>query len=286
MQCESPYLVDNPKFRDTPDYKQPQKLPVRCGKCPACQDYRVSTWAFRLQKQSETAINSYFVTLTYDTRKVPITKNGFMSLRKKDLQDFFKRLRKAIGKVEHKLKYYACGEYGSKTWRPHYHVIMFNVDKDKILGNWQQGDIHIGNVSGASIAYTLKYINKPRKIPMHSRDDRQKEFSLMSKGLGKNYLTPAIIRHHKKTLDRPFIITADGFKIAMPRYYRDKILTDEEKEKQAKILEKILPRLNEKQRTDYYRHNGTFEGFEKLMDNIRQSRYEKRQRSTKNRDKI
>ena len=58
------------------------------------------------------------------------------------------------------IKYYAVGEYGGQFKRPHYHLIMFNVQIDAILNAWQLGTVHIGYVSGSSVGYTLKYIRK------------------------------------------------------------------------------------------------------------------------------
>lgn len=113
-----------------------------------------------------------------------------MSLRKTDLQSFFKRLRKAHPPIDKddpttQIKYYAAGEYGGKTNRPHYHIIIFNAKLELLQPAWDLGQIHYGQVSDASIGYTLKYISKPSRIPLHRNDDRQKEFALMSKNLGQ-----------------------------------------------------------------------------------------------------
>ena len=99
-------------------------VPFPCGKCPPCLRRRVSGWSFRLVKQGEQACSALFVTLTYDDEKVPKTASGLMTLQKSDLQKFFKRLRK---KTHEKISYYAVGEYGDKTQRPHYHIILFNA---------------------------------------------------------------------------------------------------------------------------------------------------------------
>lgn len=166
-------------------------IDVPCGKCPACKKRRVSAWSFRLMQQDKTAHSSHFVTLTYDTKYVPITPKGFMTCDKKDVQDFLKRLRKLVSKINNEpVKYYLCSEYGGKTNRPHYHMIIFNVcDEFLIEQAWQKGTVHYGKVSHASVGYTLKYMDKPKRIPMHANDDRQPEFGLMSKQLGANYLT-------------------------------------------------------------------------------------------------
>lgn len=151
-----------------------------------------------------------------------------MTLVKKDMQDFMKRLRKHH---KEKLVYYLAGEYGTDTKRPHYHIILFNANMDTVNRAWKLGHIHFGNVSEASIGYCLKYINKTGNAPSHGRDDRQPEFQLMSKGIGKNYLKKQMTRWHKKDLiNRYYIPLKDGKKIAMPRYYKDKLYTKHQKQ--------------------------------------------------------
>lgn len=199
--------------------------PVPCGKCPACVARRTSGWSFRLMQEEKHAISSHFITLTYDTKHVPITKKGFMDINKDDIQKFFKRLRKAHeGDNTPSIKYYTVGEYGGKTARPHYHAIIFNARIELIEKTWQLGNIHYGTVEGASIGYTLKYMSKKRKIPMHQNDDRTPEFALMSKGLGASYITLKMQKWHFKDINnRLYCQTLDGKKIAMPRYYKEKI---------------------------------------------------------------
>lgn len=171
-----------------------------------------------------------------------------MTLQKKPLQDYFKRLRKEMVKQSGlfqtdytksilPLKYYAVGEYGTHKKRPHYHIIAFNTNKAAIeqawkLNNIPLGDIHIGDTTDASIGYTLKYISKPGQIPQHKNDDRLPEFSLMSKGLGKNYLTPQMKKWHKKDLlNRAYCALPGDKKIKMPRYYKQQIYNDLQRQK-------------------------------------------------------
>lgn len=47
-------------------------------------------------------------------------------LRKRDLQLFFKRLRKLLSAYgDEKIRYFACGEYGPVHFRPHFHFLLF-----------------------------------------------------------------------------------------------------------------------------------------------------------------
>ena len=113
--------IKNPKF-GLPG--QEQYLLVNCRKCLECRQKRANEWAVRCMAEAHNYEHNAFITLTYE--KNPIT------LQKRDLQLFFKRLRKALLGV--KIKYFAVGEYGTQRWRPHYHAIIFGYDfPDKYL---------------------------------------------------------------------------------------------------------------------------------------------------------
>lgn len=217
-KCLSPYYLKDTEMQ----------TPVPCGKCPECKKRRASAWSFRLMKEYERAESGSFVTLTYDPDNVPLSQNGFMTLNKRDLQLFFKRLRKMH--PDTKLKYYAVGEYGETYKRPHYHIILFNAKVELIHHAWKLGLIHIGTLTEASVGYTLKYMCKEKATKLFKRDDRAPERSYMSKGLGENYLTPQMIKWHKdKPTERVYAVTSDSKKIALPRYYRNKIYSEEER---------------------------------------------------------
>lgn len=238
-------------------WKEEYQTNIACGRCPGCTKKRASCWGFRLEKEEERSRSSFFITLTYDTASVKFTKNGFLTVDKSDCQKFFKRLRKKHNKHAYAklypIKYYLAAEYGDTRKRPHYHAIIFNAEEQDIIDAWTNpetkkaiGTIYFGTVNGASIAYSLKYISKPRTIPIHKRDDRTKEFSLMSKGIGSNYLTPAMIHWHKDDLlKRYYIPKKGGQKNAMPKYYREKIYTKEEFGLLKGELEKIQKQNHE-----------------------------------------
>lgn len=245
-QCLTPLVLSDKKTY----MNQGKTITVACGKCPTCLKRRVSNWSFRLMQQQKVCHNSYFITLTYDTAHAPITQKRFMSLSKSDLQKFFKRLRRAHDGKQRRppfklrsgfrkgskyywpkpIKYFAVGEYGSRYMRPHYHVILFNVSVELVQACWTAGLVHVGEVNQKSIGYTLKYMMKNGKIPIHSNDDRLPEFQLMSKGLGANYVTEKMAAWHKADLlNRIYCNVEEGKKISMPRYYKDRIYTLEER---------------------------------------------------------
>lgn len=215
---------------------------------------RVNSWVFRLLQEQKISTSSYFVTLTYDTRTVPITENGFLTLRKRDFQLYMKRLRKLCNGIT--IRYYAVGEYGSANKRPHYHAIIFNVPADHLFSDaWQLGQVHVGKCTTDSIAYCMKYIDKPPVERRHSRDDRVKEFSLSSTKLGANYLSDAVIEYHRADLSRLYVTKPGGYRIAMPRYYREKIFTELEKDIQVDIITAAVEKHEQDLRQKFERHN-------------------------------
>lgn len=159
-----------------------------------------------------------------------------MNLDKKDLQKFFKRLRKYH---DQKIKYYAVGEYGTKFHRPHYHVILFNSTAEAVCKSWTLGQVHIGQLTPASCGYTLKYISKEKRTKKPN-DDRTPIFSVMSKGIGKSYCEDEknIRFHHNSLDDRYYIPAGNGVKASMPRYYREKIYNSEQFGHLKGVLEK------------------------------------------------
>jgi len=271
MACDSPIWVQ-------PKQQWKDKVPVPCGRCPPCKIRRVNGWVFRLNQELNRSINAHFVTVTYNTDNVPITQNGFMTLVKKDMQDYLKRLRKL---QDDKIKYYLVGEYGTIRKRPHYHAIMFNVINTDIYQKaWNKGDIHIGQVTSASMAYCMKYLDKPMSFK-HARDDRQKEFSLMSKKLGENFLTDAMKKYYVSDITRLYCTNVGDYKVAMPRYYRDKIYTDEQKEAQRDHIQELFNDKTEKEKAEFGKTNSAkvmdFETYKALQKLARHNNFYKNQ---------
>lgn len=202
----------------TPIYLSKQDMVVPCGKCPFCAATRRSDWTTRLEYEARLHLVKKFVTLTYANPHLHWA-HGNPQLDKRDLQLWFKRVRKTGVKI----RYYAVGEYGSTTYRPHYHIILFGDVTDQcIRDSWPLGQVHIGTVTQASIRYTLGYIvNKSWKHTHH----RVPPFSLMSlkPGLGSNYMSKAMIEWHRS--DRRNYVLLDGVKRHLPRYYKTKIFS-------------------------------------------------------------
>lgn len=218
-------------------------IPVPCGRCPQCTKLKINSWIFRLKQEQKISSSVAFITLTYDDQHLRYALNGKPTLRKLDIQNFMKALRKEqLLYSNETLKYYAVGEYGTKYGRPHYHIIMFNLHPKTNLKNaWKYGFIDISPARQASINYTLKYISKPKTKT--KQDEQLREFSLMSKGIGKNYLTPAIINYHSQ-LENCYLTTENGYKMPLPKYYKEKLYDDY----QRPLVTQVIQERAEKQR--------------------------------------
>lgn len=205
-------------------------LTVPCGKCPVCKKRRAAQWAFRLSIEDRQHTESHFVTLTYSDENLPRDDCGYPTLLKSDLQKYFKRLRYISGKGVD-VKYFACGEYGTHTSRPHYHAIVYGVSQDDIVAAWRLdgkniGHVHIGSTSQASARYVANYLCKSLATGLNY--SQEKEFQVMSKGLGKAYLTPEVYKWHQENAAN-YLAAIGKVKQSLPRYYKDKIFTQEER---------------------------------------------------------
>ncbi|WNK13977.1 MAG: replication initiator protein [Microvirus sp.] len=201
---------------------------VRCGKCDQCYKSRAMEWYVRINYDLRHATSAYFVTLTYDDATITRTPNGYYTVVESDLRNYFKRLRKRE-KGNQSIKYYACSEYGTVGHRPHYHAIILNVNDERNLHKaWSIDGNYIGNVfvpdtggvSDASIKYVTGYIGKRIGIPRSIDDDRQKEFSRMSKGIGLSFLNDAGKFHLANEQAHTVI---DGTTFMLPRYLKEKL---------------------------------------------------------------
>ena len=120
MQCVKPIRIKGKQgtysFKNFSD-----GMYVPCGRCIACRIRKREEWTIRLLHELKYHADAVFVTLTYNDESLPINQKGYPTLRKKHLQDFFKRLRINLDRDYHhrKIKYFACGEYGDCTGRPH-----------------------------------------------------------------------------------------------------------------------------------------------------------------------
>jgi hypothetical protein len=242
-------------------------ISLPCGQCIGCRLERSRDWAVRCVHESKLWKENCFITLTYNNENLP----AHSSLVRQDLTKFFKRLRK---RYNHQIRYFACGEYGDKLHRPHYHAILFNHDfQDKFLFQngkfplyispalneiWPFGHSVVAGFSFESAAYTARYCVKKitGKDAREHYGDRLPEFSAMSRrpGIGHDFF----YKYYDDIVNYDTVVTRNGVICRPPRYY-DKLLSgcdvellEKHKEKRisnAQILEperlRDLDRFNE-----------------------------------------
>lgn len=211
----------------------PLKLPtgyVPCGKCEACLARKRDQWVIRIEQELKVSSSCFFFTLTYDDEHLPRSDVGFPVVSKRDVQLWLKRFRKMI--EPYKIRYFIASEYGSTTFRPHYHGIIFNfpLEYDIVSAfneTWQNGFVCVDRVNAARIAYVAKYCISEVALPKYLRAPLYKPFLLSSRkpGIGASFITDDNIDYYCSNL-QPFVVCKDGLKKSMPRYYKDKIFDD------------------------------------------------------------
>jgi len=234
---------------------------VPCGKCIGCKTAKAEEWAARCYHESKMHENSYFVTLTYNPENVP--EGG--TLVKMHLQQFIRNLRDQ--NPQEKIRYYACGEYGSQGHRPHYHILLFGhrfsrghnhgVPDDLVLHSrnkqpgqqlytsksleklWPYGFSTVAEFTQATALYVAKYSLKKITGDLAEKhyQGRIPEFALMSlkPGIGAGWFD----KYTNDVYMKDFF-TINGRKFKPPRYY-DKLL----EKKRPKCLEYIKNKRRE-----------------------------------------
>lgn len=250
MLCQNPYV------------KAGEAYP--CGQCLPCRNRRRNIWTHRLVLESQLYSENAFVTLTYADDTLPED----MSLQPVHLRNFLKKLRSyteyhtrqqlkclKVGKAriddevrKRRVRFYAVGEYGDDTARPHYHVMLFNHPTclrggsqyskvstkccsvcDRIRGTWGFGNVLLGNVTPASAAYVVSYIVKNMRHRHDPRlNGREPEFSRMSlrPGIGFGALSGVTQTYLDYGLDQgeaPTRLVHGGKPKPLGRYLRTKL---------------------------------------------------------------
>lgn len=227
-------------------------VPIPCGKCIGCRLEKARQWAVRCVHEAQMYDENSFLTLTYNNEHLPKSRN----IEKRALQLFIKRLRRYVEPKE--IRFYACGEYGEKFGRPHYHICLFNHDFDdkemlrqadfkrkgafhqktnshslytsKTLEKiWGKGFVTIGELTFETAGYVARYVTKkitgPKAEEYYKRDymtpgDQEvtPEFALMSRMPGIGQ--PWLDKYFTDVYPKDFF-TLNGVKNKPTRYYDD-----------------------------------------------------------------
>ena len=280
MPCFHPldgYKSSTGKWISEKTHHLQEQLTIPCGKCTGCRTEYSRQWAIRIAHEEQWWKKkdkySTFITLTYNDKWLP----PHNTLIKEDFQKFMKRLRKKKHSTkDNPLRFYACGEYGEKNERPHYHAILFNCSfkKDADISNgknklyfsqelqdaWSHYDkktetyepigfVSWGEVTFDSAAYVANYVQK--KINGKKKDEHYQIENPVCPKTGE-YRThrqqefslmsrkPGIasdwLTHYKDDVYPSDYITINGRKIRPPKAY-DKIYERTHKQELEAIKE-------------------------------------------------
>lgn len=264
--CLYPKLIKNPKYTSTkknggniPPIQDPRVLmvPVGCGKCIECRKQEKTKWQVRLLEDVRHNKNAKFVTLTFSNESIAELAKEIKGLKGYDLDNeiatlavrrFLERWRK---KYDKSIRHWLITELGHEgTEHVHMHGIMWSneeLDKkletnnisllDEIENIWSYGWVwkgakHNGNyknfVNEKTVNYITKYVHKIDKD-----HEYYKAKVLTSAGIGRNYIDRTDSEKHKfnGTETKETYRSRTGHEIALPIYWRNKVWTEEEREK-------------------------------------------------------
>lgn len=221
-------------------------MQVPCGTCILCRVEQTRQNAVLILHEAKMHEEACMATFTYSDEHLP--KNGSLDYR--DLQNLWKRLRKA----GHQFRYFAAGEYGEQTNRPHYHACIFGKAwrEDQIIVKsdplewispeldraWGLGATRISPLNFQTAAYAASYVQKKlvQDKTYVTVDTDTGEITILkepkamrSQSLGKKWWT----EHHQQTIDHDHIII-NGIRQKPPKRYDNWL-----KEEQPEIMERI-----------------------------------------------
>lgn len=294
----STFFKERLKTDEEPNYEKlmfrRDVMLIPCGQCIQCKIRKREDWVTRMELEARTHDKDsiYFITLTYDDDHVPNVnletgeirrgkaiqwKGGaerpqeVQTLWMEDIELFMKRLRKAS---KTPLRYFLAGEYGEKTSRPHYHMILYgwmptdlkpihkinrtsHYTSDWLVNIWKMGNVDIAPAAPQTYRYVAGYVLKKLygddKVKYQEMGMKQ-PFCVMSRrpGLGDEYY-----KEHKEEIWRDgYIMCSGGKKQQIPEYYWRKLEAEDpqrawdiKRDRQTKAIEGL------KYSTSTYQHD-------------------------------
>lgn len=212
-----------------------QFVPIACGQCMECRKQKANEWRTRLCEEIKQHKHSYFVTLTFTDEALQELQTKY-NLRecnetaKKAVRLFLERYRK---EKKHSIKHWLITELGQeKTERIHLHGILFSeeeITNEQLKKWWSYGITDTGKYcSIRTINYIVKYVTKI--------DTKHKGYVpaiCCSSGIGRTYITDTAKQKHqyRPNATREYYTLPNGHRTQLPIYYRNKLYTEEEREK-------------------------------------------------------
>lgn len=211
MLCKKPFSMKGASFG--------------CGQCMACRFNKRRIWTHRIALEAAVHAASCFLTLTY--------KDAPLSVVPRDMQLFMKRLRKHANIP---VRFFGVGEYGDQSFRPHYHLAIFGLDRHSPYFKmaWSHGFIYAGSLTMDSAQYIAGYVTKKMtKVDDARLGGRHPEFARMSlrPGIGAPAVSDIVQalqtdlgqREIASRGDVPSVLRQGGRSMPLGRYMRGRI---------------------------------------------------------------
>lgn len=214
-------------------------IAIGCGWCKECRKELANNWKARLFEEIKTNKNAVFVTLTFSSENLEKLKWEILLKRYKGIdgneidvnmlagyavRKWSERWRKKTKKAP---RHWLITELGHQnTERIHLHGLIWG-SKETIQKTWQYGWIYCGEwVDERTINYIMKYVTKTDTV---HNGYKQKIFT--SKGMGKEYVQNMWKHEYIGENTKTWYTYKNGAKGKLPKYYKQKIWNDEEREK-------------------------------------------------------
>lgn len=260
--CLYPKLVKNRRYTVTkknngnvPTPKDPRVLyvPVECGYCMECNKRKSNWWKVRLSEEIKEDKTGKFITFTFSNeaytryvekvRKINGEIEGYLldnEVATMATREFLERWRK---KFKKSVKHWLITELGHEgTENIHMHGIIWAENVEDIEERWnagkegpngfvwkgkRRGEQLVNYVADRTISYMTKYMTKKDTKHVY-----YKPKILNSPGIGANYTKQYNARLNVfkgKETDTTYK-TAQGRKMSLPVYWRNKLYTEDERE--------------------------------------------------------
>lgn len=240
-------------------------VPRKCERCIECKQQKARDWMIRLQEDIKTNTNAKFITLTFSNEgltkalgEVMADKPTNWDMKGYELDNAIATKAVRMWNERHRKKYKkACrhwlitelGHQGTDNIHMH-GIIWMNENMisgkgkkqqtihwtDELAERWgygwvwthkMEGEKKINYVNNRTVNYITKYVTKTDELYKHYTP-----IILSSPGIGSNYTnTHAAIRNkYNGQQTRNYYRTENGYKMSLPKYWKNKIYNDEERE--------------------------------------------------------
>lgn len=270
-----------------------------CRKCLPCRLNQAREKAIRAFHESKMHPENSFLTLTYDDDHLESPRLIYAHI-----QTFMDSLRNRY--PTRKISYMVTGEYGDKTKRPHWHLLLFNYSgpnpkhkyttdhgervytSQELTDLWGKGNVEFGSLTMDSASYVARYAAKKLTHGKDQDHDYHPIHKTSSRyAIGRSWIE----KYYKSTFDNGFVILPNGSQAAIPRYYVDWLkkyhpdlwvrYVTEVRPKQIEMAKNQQRKEELDYLSDYMSTNSSPRGRQKVKETILKSKFKKLQENLK-----